>query len=173
MPFWKINRDWHLQFLHVKPEETFDVLPSKFAVCWSWAIAVPKPAAQIKSRFLMVVCSGNSWAESTDHLLTKCCCYSFGGAPQCVASDYPILFPNWCFTSPGLVTNSILFCWLFKVKGKCVFNKCTIKVCISCCWRCLRTSAPSPAHLTVSLYLCSSGSNVRGESRAWEGRRVS
>ena len=31
----------------------------------------------------------------------------------------------------------------------------------------------SAAHLTVSLYLCSSRSNARGESRALEGRRVS
>ena len=39
---------------------------------------------------------------------------------------------------PGLVTNSILFCWLFSIKDrwkKCVFNKRTIKVCVSCCWR--------------------------------------
>ena len=32
---------------------------------------------------------------------------------------------------------------------------------------------PSTAHLTVSLYLCSSGSNAQGESRAREGRCVS
>ena len=31
----------------------------------------------------------------------------------------------------------------------------------------------SRPHLTVSLYICSSGSNARGESRALEGRRVS
>ena len=49
---------------------------------------------------------------------------------------------------------------------KCVFNKRTIKVCVSCCWRCPGTSAPSSPYLTVSLYLCSSGSNARGESRA-------
>ena len=77
---------------------------------------------------------------------------------------------------PGLVTNSILFCWLFTTKDrckKCVFNKRTIKVCDNCCWRCPGISAPSAAHLTVSLYLCSSGSNARGESRAREGRCVS
>ena len=56
---------------------------------------------------------------------------------------------------------------------KCVFNKRTIKVCVSCCWRCPGTSAPSAPHLTVSLYLCSSGSNAQGESRAREGRHVS
>ena len=56
---------------------------------------------------------------------------------------------------------------------KCVFYKRTIKDCISCCWRCPETSAPIAAHLTVSMYLCSSGSNARGESRAREGRRVS
>ena len=52
---------------------------------------------------------------------------------------------------------------------KCVFNKRTIKVCVSCCWRCPGTSAPSTAHLTVSLYLCSSGSNERGELRVRDG----
>ena len=35
------------------------------------------------------------------------------------------------------------------------------------------TSAPSAAHLTVSLYLCSSGSNARGESVDLEERCVS
>ena len=59
---------------------------------------------------------------------------------------------------------------------KCVFNKRTIKVCISCFWWCPGTYAPSMAHLTVSLFLCSSESNARGESRAkkspsrvWDG----
>ena len=58
---------------------------------------------------------------------------------------------------------------------KCNFSKCksTIKVCVSCCWRCPDTPATSEAHLMVSLYLCSSGSNARGESRAREGRCVS
>ena len=56
---------------------------------------------------------------------------------------------------------------------KCVINKRTIKVCVSCCWRCPGTSAHSAEHLMVSLYLCSSGSNARGELRAREGRRVS
>ena len=32
---------------------------------------------------------------------------------------------------------------------------------------------PSAAHLTVTLYLCSSGSITQGKSRALEGRRVS
>ena len=35
-----------------------------------------------------------------------------------------------------LVTNSILFCWLFTIKDRCkkecVFNKRKIKVCVSC-----------------------------------------
>ena len=34
------------------------------------------------------------------------------------------------------------------------------------------TFTPSAAHLTVSLYLCSSRSNAQGESRALEGRHV-
>ena len=56
---------------------------------------------------------------------------------------------------------------------KCVFNKRTIKVCVSFCWQCPGTSAPSTPFLTVSLYLCSCGSNAWGKSRALEGRRVS
>ena len=35
------------------------------------------------------------------------------------------------------------------------------------------TSGPSATQLTVSLYLCSSGSNARGKLSALEGRRVS
>ena len=37
----------------------------------------------------------------------------------------------------------------------------------------LDSSAPSAARLVVSLFLCSSRSNARGESRALEGRRFS
>ena len=33
----------------------------------------------------------------------------------------------------------------------CVFNKHTIKVCVSYCWRCSGTSAPSAAHLSVGV----------------------
>ena len=55
---------------------------------------------------------------------------------------------------------------------KCVFNKRTIKVCVSCCWWCPRTSAPSLPHLTVSLYLCSSEATYASRLRALEGRRV-
>ena len=40
--------------------------------------------------------------------------------------------------------------------NKCIFYKRTIKICVSCCCWCPGTSAPSAAHLTVSLYLCSS-----------------
>ena len=57
-------------------------------------------------------------------------------------------------------------------KSKCVFNKHTIKVCISCSWQFPGPSAPSAAHLTVSWILCSSKSNARGESRAHERRRI-
>ena len=48
-----------------------------------------------------------------------------------------------------------------------------VKTCVSCFWRCPGTSAPSATNLTVSLFLCSSESNVRGKSRALEGHRVS
>ena len=73
-------------------------------------------------------------------------------------------WPTGSSITPGLVTNTITQSRI-DVK-KCVFNKRTIKVCVSCCWLCPGTSAPSAAHLTVSLYLCSSGSNARGELRA-------
>ena len=45
---------------------------------------------------------------------------------------------------------------------KCVFNKRTIKVCVSCCWWCPGTSAPSAAHLSVSLHLSSNDEASRG-----------
>ena len=48
-------------------------------------------------------------------------------------------------------------------KKKCVFYKHTIKVCVSCSLQCPGTSASCVAHLTVSLYLCSYGSNARVE----------
>ena len=57
--------------------------------------------------------------------------------------------------------------------GKCVFNKRTIRVRISCFLLCLGTSAPIAAHMLVSLTLCRSGRNARGKSRALEGRCVS
>ena len=58
---------------------------------------------------------------------------------------------------------------------KCVFNECTIKVCISCSLRCPGTSEPSAPHLTltVSLFLCSFASNAQAESRALWGNCVS
>ena len=55
---------------------------------------------------------------------------------------------------------------------ECVFNKRTIKVYVSCFWRYPGTSAASAAHLMVSLYLCSSESNARGEARNLKGHSV-
>ena len=52
---------------------------------------------------------------------------------------------RYVWSLPCLVTNSILFCWLSKSSIdviKCIFNKCTIKVCVSCCWRCPALSTP-------------------------------
>ena len=51
---------------------------------------------------------------------------------------------------------------------KCVFYQRTIKVRISFCWRCPGTSVASAAHLTVSLYICSSGSIAQCESMVWD-----
>ena len=48
-------------------------------------------------------------------------------------------------------------------------NQGLCKFVLDCC---PGTSAPSSAHWTVSLYLCSSGSNAQGELRALEGRCV-
>ena len=58
-------------------------------------------------------------------------------------------------------------------ESKCIFNKPTIKVCLSCSWCFPGTSVPSVAHLTVSLILCSSRGNAWGESRALQGRHYS
>ena len=56
---------------------------------------------------------------------------------------------------------------------KWVFNKRTIKVCVSCsCWR-PPPRLSSEAHPTVFLFLCSSKNNTQGESRALEGCRDS
>ena len=54
-----------------------------------------------------------------------------------------------------------------RISGKkCVFNKRTIKVCVRCCWQCPGTFAINATHLTVSMFLCSHGSNAWGELRA-------
>ena len=109
---------------------------------------------------------------------------------------------------PGLVTNSILFCWLFKFKdSRCkkvrfqqthnqglrllfltvywdlrsergtydsvlVSLQLSVKVYVTCSWRCPWASGPNTAHLVVSLYLSSSGSNAWGGSRVWDGDKV-
>ena len=58
-------------------------------------------------------------------------------------------------------------------ENKCVFYRGTqVKVSVDCSWRCPGTSAPCLAHLTVSWYLCSCGSNVGGGFRALEGHNV-
>ena len=62
---------------------------------------------------------------------------------------------------------------IWNKKNKFVIYKCTIKVCVNGSWRCPGASAPGAEHLTVSLYLCSSGSTAWGESRAPEELPVS
>ena len=54
-----------------------------------------------------------------------------------------------------------------KNKKKCVLNLPTVKVCVSSIWQCL---GPSAARQTLSLFLCSSGSNARGQASTLEGR---
>ena len=71
--------------------------------------------------------------------------------------------------APGLVTNSILFYWLFKIMDRCK------KV------RFQQTHNPGMRQLFLDgvlgpprlVHFCSSGGNARGESRALEGRCVS
>ena len=59
-------------------------------------------------------------------------------------------------------------------RNKCVLkNVCTIKVCVSCCWQCPGTFAPSAPHLTASLYLCISKATYALRLRALEGHYVS
>ena len=43
---------------------------------------------------------------------------------------------------------------------KCVFNKGTIKVCVSCFWQCPGTSALCARYLTLSFFLSSSGRHM-------------
>ena len=73
--------------------------------------------------------------------------------------------------TPGLVTNSILICWLFTIKDWCeqvhfwqTHIQGSRQMFPTVSW----ASAPTAAHLTVSLFLSSSGSNSWGESRALE-----
>ena len=73
-------------------------------------------------------------------------------------------FKGWAKGSPGPQ---------FLEQKRVSFYKRTIKVCVSWFWRCSWTSEPWAAHLMVSLYLCSSGSNTQGKSWALEGRYVS
>ena len=74
----------------------------------------------------------------------------------------------------GYQLDTILFLTSFTIKkdivAKWVFNKRTIKVCVSCSWQCLGTSAPSTPNLAVTLNLRSSASNARGKSRVQDGQ---
>ena len=84
---------------------------------------------------------------------------------------------RWWGRGPKHNIRSILL--TFQDQGsfvkKCVFNKRTIKVYISCCWQRPWTTALTQhtCRCPLSMYLCSSGSNARGESRALEGCCVS
>ena len=48
------------------------------------------------------------------------------------------------------------------------FQQTHNQVCVRCCQQCPGTSAPTAAHLTVSPFLCSSGSNAQGKG-PWKG----
>ena len=77
------------------------------------------------------------------------------------------------YGNAGPVTNSILSCWLLSIKDRCKKVRFQQKHNQGLRQLLLTMSWPRVAQLTVSLYLCSSGSNTRGKSRALEGRRVS
>ena len=53
-----------------------------------------------------------------------------------------------------------------KNKTKCLFYIHTIKVCVNVFGRCPGTFPASMVHLMVSLFLCSSRSDIQGKSRA-------
>ena len=68
----------------------------------------------------------------------------------------------------GLVTNTILFCWRLTIKNRCKQVRFwwthTVKVCVSCFWRCSGPLDQGAKHLTVPLWLQSSGINAsRGQ----------
>ena len=61
-------------------------------------------------------------------------------------------------TSPGLLNNSIFFCWLLPIKDLC--KKCTLAIQVCFCRYRGGTTAQNSGHLTVSWFLCSSASNA-------------
>ena len=67
------------------------------------------------------------------------------------------IFDSWQHRSSQKIVGIIFgppgfFCEFQQISEvKCVLNKRTIKVCVSCFWWCPGPSAPSGAHLTVSL----------------------
>ena len=72
----------------------------------------------------------------------------------------------------GMVTNSILFLWLFTIKERCnimhfqqTHNQGLRQLFLTVSL----DHGASEAPLTVFLYLCRTGSNAQGESRALEG----
>ena len=101
--------------------------------------------------------------------------HGFGGCLQCIqmrATGLPLSRAEKqqpvCRVT-GLVTISILFSWLITIKVLCKkggpISAQNQGLCVSCCWQCPGTSKPRAAHLTVSLFLCSSESNTQGKSR--------
>ena len=110
-----------------------------------------------------------------------------GTSPQGLAASYPVTYLDsgqpslasklpekyWLCILPVWSLTQLPFCWLFTIKDWCrnyFFKKRTNKVCASFFtlffW-------PGNTNLTVSLFLCSSGSNTQGDERALEGHRVS
>ena len=69
--------------------------------------------------------------------------------------------------------NILLYYYILLSTGSVRKSTGVYKCMVSWFWRRPGTSAPCAAHLTVSLFLCSSESNARGDSRALEWRSVS
>ena len=91
---------------------------------------------------------------------------------------YNRLYWVWCWESlsPGLVTNSVLFCWIFTIKDKCrrcIFKQMHKQGLRQLFRQCSGTSTHSMAHLKAPYKrcpcFCSSGSNAWCKSRAIQG----
>ena len=84
-------------------------------------------------------------------------------------TDNPELNVMWWVISKSTCCHRVTYTRDVKKGAKteqpkqCALNKRTIKVCNNCSWWCPGTSVTSAAQQTVSMFLCSSGSNIRDE----------
>ena len=75
------------------------------------------------------------------------------GVEESAGLDHQAVFPHvWSLTQ----FHSVDFSQSRICVKRCVFKKPSVKICVSCFWRCPGHCASSAAHLTVFLYLGSS-----------------